>query len=124
LGITVQVRLRASIDSKISLPFDVGKEEFMERGHHLPDMGGYEYNPQTGRLIVIAMPGPIHERVITVFSDWFKEIKDNFGQQGMLEFAYKSAFHNACDVPDTLQKKNFKKSNKPDSLLLTINYRV
>jgi hypothetical protein len=67
--------LRASIDRSYALPFKVGVDTFIEWQQDSSDLGGYEYDAQRKEIIINSLPGPLHERVVGVFIDWFVQIK-------------------------------------------------
>jgi hypothetical protein len=78
------IRLRDSLDDDWALPFDIEEAAFNkweQELQELSDVGGYEYDPTKKRLTIITIPGPIHERVVTVFSEWVFEVKKTFKQE-------------------------------------------
>jgi hypothetical protein len=78
------MRLRDSLDDDWALPFDIEEAAFNkweQELQELSDVGGYEYDPTKKRLTIITIPGPIHERVVTVFSEWVFEVKKTFKQE-------------------------------------------
>jgi hypothetical protein len=74
--------LRASIDRPYTLPFKVGMDTFIEWQQDSSDLGGYEYDAQRKEIIIKSLPGPLHERVVGVFNDWFVQLKQEFKHKG------------------------------------------
>ena len=44
---------------------------------YFSELGGYEYDAEKEELIIKILPGPLHEGVIEVFSDWLTRLKDS-----------------------------------------------
>jgi hypothetical protein len=73
----VLIELRASSNNAFALPFRIDKELFRKLDRCLAELGGYEYDARREELIIKTLPGPLHEGVIEVFSDWFTRLKDS-----------------------------------------------
>lgn len=71
------VELRASRDYSFELPFEVDEALYREWDNRLSDSGGYEYDAGRKKLIIKTVPGPLHEGVVQIFSQWFTQIEDS-----------------------------------------------
>jgi hypothetical protein len=80
----VLMELRSNIDGERILPFEVDENAFEQWDQEFSEVGGYEYDPATKRLTINTLPKAVHERVISVFNDWFRETRDKFQQQGVM----------------------------------------
>jgi hypothetical protein len=83
----VLMELRASSDYAFALPFRIDNESFRTWDRRLSESGGYEYDTRREELIIKTLPGPLHEGVVEVFSDWFTRLKDSraFKRHGKLK---------------------------------------
>jgi hypothetical protein len=73
----VLMELRASSNQAFALPFRIDRESFRKLDRRLSESGGYEYDARREELIIKTLPGPLHEGVVEVFSDWFTRLKDS-----------------------------------------------
>jgi hypothetical protein len=80
----VLMELRSNIDGDMTLPFEVDEKAFEQWDEDFSEVGGYEYDPATKRLTINALPKAVHERVTSVFNDWFRETRDKFHQQDVM----------------------------------------
>jgi len=90
------IELRASSRHPLVIDFPVDEASFREWDERLSDLGGYEYNAREKKLIILALPGPLHESVVELFHYWFSGLKCSLlkenvrlrlrGNQGLFPF--------------------------------------